>query len=153
MTSPNNTNTQFARSITPRVAAKAADARPSLLQASAATFYHDQMYGDRRVGAHSLWGCDRHAPVRVTFVRWQDDCRVFPASNLPLGRGLRARGPFAADGRDCNPGLANYLNPAEYPFHNAVQPFKRHSKNSLRYGPEPSEAGGRKIGTFIQGQN
>lgn len=33
-----NHPTQFARSIPPRVAAKAADARPSLLQASAATF-------------------------------------------------------------------------------------------------------------------
>ena len=125
-----NHPSQFAR-LSPGAAAKAADARPSLLPVSAANIIHDQMYDDRRAG-QLVGECSRHAPVRVIFVRGQD-------LTYQLGRRLRAGGSFRRLSGCVNTQLAKPINSAEHSRHDAVQPFKRHSKNSLRYGPEPSE--------------
>ena len=111
---------QFARSITPRAAAKAADARPSLLPASAATLIiHDQMYGDRRAGARSWGQCDRHAPVRVNLFHGRD----LPETCRGFGLGL-----FGAEGRDGNRVLAK---PKSCPL--SAERLKNFAKGSERH--------------------
>jgi hypothetical protein len=68
-----------------------------------------------------------------------------------LGRGIALRS-FSADGRDCNPGLAKHTG-APSQFQSFSERPQCHSKSPSRYAPTHSEAGGRKIGNFIQGRN
>lgn len=97
-----NHPSQFA-SLPPRASAKAADARPSLLPASAATsIVHDQRDDHRRAG-QPVWGRDDHLPVRVNLFRGQD---------LPerLGRGALLRS-FSGRPSGCvNTRLAKPIN-------------------------------------------
>ena len=121
------------------------------------TFNHDQIltHGSGRGVPTEPGKLGSHAsiPVRVSFVRGQGIYRVFPARNLPLGAGFGRR-PFSADGRDCNPDLASINNTLrDCTLNRLAKGSPRHSKISVRYGPEPSETGGQTIGNFIQGRN
>ena len=129
-----NHPSQFAR-LSPGAAAKAG--RHGLLPRSLpAPFNHDQIltHGSGRGVPTEPGKLGSHAsiPVRVFFVRGQG----FPDQ---LGRGRVALGPLGRPSGCVNTQLAKPINSAEHSRHDAVQPFKRHSKNSLRYGPEPSE--------------
>lgn len=130
----NHPQFQFARSITPRVAAKAADARPSLLPASAATsVIHDQRDDHRRAG-QPVWGRDDHLPVRVNLFRGQD---------LPerLGRGALLRS-FSGRLSGCvNTRLANINDAVDHLLHNRSYRFPGHSKISVPFAHEHEAKG------------
>lgn len=90
-----------------------------------ATLNHAQMYDGRRVGQPAL-GRDRHAPVRVSFVRGR--------GLLRLGRRLSAGGLFAADGRGANPCVAiDFQSLRESSFQRVSEANPAHFSVSVRY--------------------
>jgi len=88
---------------------------------------HAQMYGDRQAGAR-LWGqCDRHAPVRVNFVRGQGSNFL-----LTTGRGF-GLGALSADGRGCSPVVAINIKSTRCGISKRVsQRFPSHFEVSVR---------------------
>lgn len=78
-----NHQSQFARSITPRVAAKAADARPSLLPASAATFN----YTEQQTGTGTERGRARGVMCRFALAVAQDWSVIRGRAGFIIDRG------------------------------------------------------------------